>query len=217
MPESWKCPECGIVNFASDANCKRCGVANPQVAIQPGAATGIVLEDGYVLPPPPSTGGVWRDSDTLVMTKDALLPDRCVKCNAPAHGFRLKRSLSWHPPALIVLIFVALLIYLVVALVVSKRATVHIGLCAEHVQRRRHLLIVGWVMLAFGLITPVIAFVNEYVAIGLLGMVWMVVSVVWLVVVLRVVKVKRIDDRYVWLKGIDPGYLAQFPSLQGVV
>ena len=217
MPQSWKCPECGLVNFASDANCKRCRVLNPEVAGQPAVPAGIVLEDGYVLPPPPNTGGVWRDNDTLVMTKDALLPDRCVKCNAPAHGFRLKRSLSWHHPALIVLIFVALLIYLVVALTVSKRATVYIGLCAEHLQRRRNLLIVGWAMLAIGLITPVIAFANEYVGIALLGMVLVVGSVIWLVLVLRVVKVKRIDDRYVWLKGIDPNYLAQFPSLQGLV
>ena len=217
MPQSWKCPECGLVNFTSDQNCKRCHVLSPQVALQPSAPAGIVLEDGYVLPPPPNTGGVWRDGDTLVMTKDALLPDQCVKCNAPAHGFRLKRSLSWHHPALALLIFVALIIYLIVAVTVSKRATVYLGLCAEHVQRRRNLLIVGWAMLAIGLITPVVAFANEYVGIGLLGMVLLVVAVVWLVVILRVVKVKCIDDRYVWLKGIDPNYLAQFPSLQGQV
>jgi hypothetical protein len=217
MPQSWKCAECGLVNFASEANCKRCRVLNPQVAIQPDAPAGIVLEDGYVLPPPPNTGGVWRDSDTLVMTKDALLPDRCVKCNAPAYGFRLKRNLSWHHPALALLIFVALLIYIVVALAVSKRATVHLGVCAEHMQRRRNLLIVGWALLAIGLITPVIAFRNEYVGIGLLGIALVMVAAVWLVLVARVVKVKRIDDRYVWLKGIDPNYLAQFPSLSGVV
>lgn len=214
---SWKCPECGLVNFASDANCKRCRALNPQVAVQPEAPAGIVLEDGYVLPPPPSTGAVWRDNDTLVMTKNASLPDRCVKCNAPAHGFRLKRNLSWHHPALALLIFVALLIYLVVAMAVSKRATVHLGLCAEHLQRRRNLLIAGWSLLAIGLITPVIAFANEYVGIGLLGIGVVAVAAVWLVLAARVVKVKRIDDQYVWLRGIDANYLAQFPSLQGVV
>jgi hypothetical protein len=216
MPQSWKCPECGLVNFVSDENCKRCRVLNPQV-VQPDASAGIVLEDGYVLPPPPNTGGVWRDNDTLVMTKDALLPDQCVKCNAPTHGFRLKRNLSWHHPALALLIFAGLIIYLIVAVAVSKRATVHIGICAEHLQKRRNLLIVGWAMLAIGLITPVIAFANEYVGIALLGMLLVVVSAVWLVLVARVVKVKTIDDRYVWLKGIDPNYLAQFPSLQGQV
>ena len=217
MPQSWKCAECGLVNFASDENCKRCHLPNPQLAVQPSTPAGIVLADGYVLPPPPSTGGVWRDGDTLVMTKDAQLPDRCVKCNAPAHGFRLKRNLSWHPAALVLLVFVALLLYVVIALVVSKRATVHLGLCAEHMQKRRNLLIVGWVMLAIGLITPVIAFANEYFGIGILAMVLVLVAAVWLVLVARVVRVKTIDDRYVWLRGIDPNYLAQLPSLPGQV
>jgi energy-converting hydrogenase Eha subunit C len=94
---------------------------------------------------------------------------------------------------------------------------VHIGVCAEHMQRRRNLLIVGWAMLAIGLITPVIAFANEYVGIAILGMLLVVVSAFWLVLAARVVRVKTIDDRYVWLKGIDPNYLAQFPSVQGQV
>ena len=84
-------------------------------------------------------------------------------------------------------------------------------------QRRRNLLIVGWSLLAIGLITPVIAFANEYVGIALLGMLLVVVAVIWLVLAARVVTVKCIDDRYVWLKGIDPNYLARFPSVQGQV
>ena len=101
MPASWKCSQCGLVNFASSESCKRCGVLGPIGQVQqPQAPAGIVLEDGYVMPPPPSFGGVWRDQSTLVMTKDATLPDYCVKCDAPANGFRLKRNLSWHEPAL---------------------------------------------------------------------------------------------------------------------
>jgi len=79
-------------------------------ASEPAPPAGIVLEDGYVLPPPPSMAGVWRDNKTLVMTKDALLPDQCVKCNAPAHGFKLKRKLTWHHPALYLIILVAWII-----------------------------------------------------------------------------------------------------------
>ena len=69
---------------------------------------GIVLSDGYVLPPPPTVGtpgtGVWRDKATLIMSKDAQLPARCIKCNAPATGARLKKKLSWHHPAIYLLI-----------------------------------------------------------------------------------------------------------------
>jgi hypothetical protein len=203
------------VNFASALNCKRCGAAAAGVQTTP-PPVGIVLEDGYVLPPPPSAGsGVWRDGKTLIMTKDASLPDQCVKCNAPAHGFRLKRNLSWHHPAIYLVILVAWVIYIVLAIALSKRATVFLGLCTEHYKRRRSLLIVGWIMLAIGLISPIVAFVNEYPGIGLLGILLLLISVFWLVLVSRVVKVKKIDDRLIWLTGIDPNYLAQFPVWQG--
>ena len=218
MPESWKCAECGLVNFASDANCKRCAAARDLSGVVTNPPPpGIVLEDGYVLPPPPTIGGVWRADNTLVMTKDASLPDRCVKCNAPANGSRLKRSLSWHHPALYFVILVAWIIYVVLALTLSKRATVYLGLCPEHIQRRKNLLILGWAMLAIGLVTTFIAFANEYVGFGLIGLILFVVAVFWLVIVSRIVKVKKIDDRYVWLTGIDANYLGQLPNLQSQI
>jgi MFS family permease len=180
----------------------------------PAPPAGIVLADGYVLPPPPTTGAAWRDQNTLVMTKDASLPDRCVKCNAPANGTRVKRKLSWHHPAIYLVILVAWIIYLVLAITLSKRATVFVGLCAEHYQRRRKLMIVGWVMLAIGLITPFLAFANDYPGVGVLGLLLFLASAIFLVMVARIVKVKKIDDRFVWLTGIDSNYLAQFTPLQ---
>jgi hypothetical protein len=201
------------VNFVYDSNCKRCNASAPapQAPVQPG----IVLADGYVMPPPPSMGGVWRDEKTLVMTRDAQLPDQCVKCNAPAHGFKLKRKLSWHHPALYVVILVAWIIYLVLAMALSKRATVFFGLCPEHIKRRKTFLLIGWTMFAIGLIVPVLAFSNEFPGIALLGFLLLFISIFWLVFANRVVNVKKIDDRYVYLTGIDANYLAQFPTLQG--
>ncbi len=215
MTTSWRCAECGLVNFASSANCKRCGAAQSTAGVpaQPTPA-GIVLEDGYVLPPPPS-GGVWRDNSTLVMVKEAPLPDRCVKCNAPANGVRLRRRLAWHSPVLYLLIFVALLIYAILAAVLSKRATIYIGLCAEHFQRRRKKIAVGWILLAGGLISIIVGFAYEYPIIGLLGFAVFLFALIWLIVISRVVTPKKIDDRLVWLNGINSAYLSQLPPWQG--
>ena len=100
-----KCPQCGLTNFATATQCKRCQTLFTQnLSSTPGSTLqGIVLEDGYVLPPPPSVGlpnsGVWRDRSTLVMSKDSQLPDRCVKCNAFTVG-RLRRKFAWHHPAI---------------------------------------------------------------------------------------------------------------------
>ncbi len=44
--------------------------------------------------------GVWRRGNTLIMHKDAPLPDRCIKCNIATNGSYIRRRLSWHHPAL---------------------------------------------------------------------------------------------------------------------
>lgn len=212
MP-SWKCPACGLVNFATASECKHCRALPGPGASQAPAPAGIVLADGYVLPPPP-TGEIWRDGKTLVMTKDASLPDRCVKCNAPANGLWLKRNLSWHHPVVYLAIFLAFLVYIVLAAVLGKRATVYLGMCTEHFQRRRQMLTAGWILLAVGLIAPIVAFSFDYPAFGLLGILLTFVAIAWLVLAARVVVVKKIDDRLVWLNGINPDYLAQLPDWQ---
>ncbi len=217
MNTSWKCAECGLVNFATATECKRCGSSSAGAGVPAQAPpAGIVLEDGYVLPPPPS-GGVWRDNSTLVMVKEAPLPDRCVKCNAPANGVRLKRSLSWHHPVLYLLIFVGVLIYVILAAVLGKRATIYIGLCAEHFQRRRKKIALGWILLAGGLIFAPAAFANDYPLMGALGLMVFLFALIWLIVVSRVVTPKKIDDRLVWLNGTNTAYLSQLPPWQGYV
>jgi len=215
---SWKCAACGLVNLGSENNCKRCGAAAATTGVEaPPPPTGIVLEDGYVLPLPPAIGGIWRDKSTLVMTKDASLPDRCVKCNAPANGVRLKRMLAWHSPVLYLVIFFAVLIYVILAAILSKRATVYIGLCNQHFQRRRKQKVIGWLLLAIGVVVPILAIAYDYPILGLLGFAVFLFAVIWLVVVSRVVVVKKIDDQLVWLNGINSNYLAQFPAWQNQI
>jgi len=212
MAQSWKCPECGVVNFASDANCKRCGAVIPPSAAQPGTPAGIVLQDGYVLPPPP-TAGIWRDGTTLVMDKNAMLPDNCVKCNAPANGLRVRKKLAWHHPLLYLLIFGAALFYVILAAALSKRATVEFPLCGNHKSQRKTFLIIGLVLLTLGLILPILGFANEYTAIGLVGLLLFFIAVFWLVFASRVAGVKKIDDRYAWLTGLNREFLDHFPPI----
>ena len=214
MAQSWKCPECGLVNFASDANCKRCSALIPQAAAQP--ASGIVLEDGYVLPPPPMAG-IWRDGTTLVMDKNAMLPDNCVKCNAPANGSRVRKKLAWHHPLLYLLVFGAALFYVILAAALSKRATVEFPLCEEHKSRRRTFMTIGFVVMAIGLVLPFVGLAYEYPEIALFGVLLFLIAVFWLVFACRIVGVKKIDDRYAWLTGINREFLNHFPAIPGGV
>ena len=213
MPQPWKCSECGLVNFASDANCKRCGAASASAG-GPDAPAGIMLEDGYVLPPPPSAG-IWSKGSTLVMDKNASLPDRCVKCNAPAQGLRIKRKLSWHHPLLYILICGAALFYVILAMAFSKRATIDFGICENHKRRRRKLLNIGFGLLAVGLVVPAVGFSFDYPEVWLLGLLVFLAAIFWLVIANKLVNVKRIDDRYVWLSGISKEFVAHFPPVPG--
>jgi hypothetical protein len=215
-----KCPQCGLVNFAAATQCKRCGTLFTQnVSSEPGSnLQGFVLEDGYVLPPPPSIGttgeGIWRDGKTLVMSKDAVLPDRCVKCNVFTNE-RLTRKLSWHHPAIYILLLVAWLIYLIVAMVVRKRATVELGLCEEHKAKRRTFIWITLLMILGGVAGFFLAIAAEDGTPALIGSLLLIAGIFFGVFTIRVTYPSKIDDRFVWLKGVNADYLDQFPPWPG--
>jgi hypothetical protein len=243
MMDSLNCPNCGLVNSATDANCKRCGMplahsSEPSgahasnVAPQYGAgAQGVgypppdayypqsptSASEAYVFPPPPSAGfypqgGVWRDKSTLVMSKDTQLPDRCVKCNSPANGLRLKRTLYWHNPVFYILIFAGVLLYFIVAMFVRWKAVVDVPLCEAHLSRRRYLLIAGWLLFLLGLGGFVIAIAGNEPLFALAGVFGFFVGLILLIAAARVVLPVKIDERFVWLKGINKDYLNQLPQ-----
>ena len=151
--------------------------------------------------------GVWRAGPLLVMLKDAELPDRCVKCNAPAEGRRLRRNLSWHPPAWYLLLLFNILIYVIVALIIRKTARIEVGLCADHRSRRRRAIAVGWIssLAGLGLIIAGAGAENGWLA--LFGVAALLFGLIFGIVGAQPVVPARIDDHYVWLKKVHPDYL----------
>src|SRR5436190_13639473 len=97
----------------------------------------------------------WQDGPILVVRKGVILPPLCVKCGEPAEGSFLKRSLTYHHPALYFLILlggllVGLAIYVVIAACVQERGTVALHLCATHRRRRLTLIWTAWSLLFAG-------------------------------------------------------------------
>ncbi|HET6879376.1 MAG TPA: hypothetical protein VFI31_04450 [Pirellulales bacterium] len=163
------------------------------------------------------TGGIWRDGKQLVMWKGATLPDRCVRCNAPAHGRRLKRTLSWHHPLIFLVILAGVLVYVIVALVVRKTAVVSIGMCDRHYRRRLQSMLAWW-LITFGCG----ALLWYGISVGELGnggwaialaIIIFLANLFFAVAITLPVSPAKIDDNYVWLKKICPAYLAEFPPL----
>jgi hypothetical protein len=211
---------CGLVNLASATQCKRCGTLFAQNVATSGANIqgGFVTEDGYVLPPPPSTlspnSGVWRSGSNLVLSFDAVLPLRCVKCNAFTTG-RLTRKYSWHHPALYLILLVALLVYLIVAAILRKRATIEVGLCEDHQAKRKYAILTTVLLVLLGLGGFALAIAIEDGTPAFIGFLLLVTSLIFGLFATRVGYPTKIDERFVWLKGFSKDYLETFPSWPG--
>lgn len=174
------------------------------------------LEVGGVLPDQ-TADGLWREETWLVMHREGSLPDRCIRCNAPAGGYRLKRKLTWCYPAWHALLLCNWLIWLVVVLAVSKRATIQVGLCEEHRRKRRRVIATGWLLALAGIgciVSVVDARSDATVALGMLGgFILLVTGIVVGVFVSQPVTVRKIDNNYLWLKRVSPELLANLPTL----
>lgn len=157
---------------------------------------------------------VWHSKSVLVMTKQAALPDRCVKCNAPTQH-KLKRNLRWHHPAIYLLIAGGMLFYIILALCLSKNATINVGLCETHSAARKRDIAITWLLV-------LASFAGFYLAVAvneptflLVGVVLFLSGVIYGIVKARVVAPQKIDDQFVWLTGVNGEYLKQFPQWQG--
>ena len=138
---------------------------------------------------------IWRSKSLLVMTKQAPLPDRCVKCNAPTHH-RLKRSLRWHHPALYILIVGGFLFYVILALVLSKTATINVGLCETHAAARKRDLLITWMLALLSFASFYFAVVADQTNLFVVGLALFLGAVVYGIVKTRVVAPQKIDDHY---------------------
>ena len=108
------------------------------MSANPYAAPKAALEDR-------AGAGYWRDGKHAVVTPGGALPPRCIRCNEPAVQPMKTHKLSWHHGGWYLLILVNILIYVIVALIVRKRAQVTYGLCAQHHKRRRLFSAIGWI------------------------------------------------------------------------
>ena len=161
--------------------------------------------------------GVWQDGPLVVMTKTATLPDRCLKCNAPA-TYRLKRNLSWHPQWYYLIVLYNVIIYLIVALCVRWTAKVTYPLCTEHRRRRRNAILVGWLtfLLGWPVIVVGVTTLGDYGWVGLLaGVALILFGLIYGVNRSQVVSVKRINKHLVWLAKVNPDFRESLPPFPG--
>lgn len=200
------CANCGIPALPGATVCHHC--QRPLRA----AAPGIVLQDGYVLPPPPpsTSTGLWHKGSKLVMSKGMTLPDRCVKCNVQTNR-KVKRKLSWHHPALFLLIIFGAVIYIGVALALRQEAVVYLGVCDEHYSTWRRNILITCLLIVGSLASFFLALKYSEPILALLGLVLLFGGAIFGVIAAKLVTPAKIDKKLIWLKGINQDYLNSLP------
>src|SRR5687768_1205610 len=155
----------------------------------------------------------WRQGDQLVTPREVDLGDACVKCGAPAGGWRWRKTLYWISPVFILVIFVplGLLILLILYLVLRKSAKVSAALCPVHRKRRNNglvittlLSVIGFSALLGGMVMSAESKSSDPpigVLVVLAGLAMLIVAAVTGTTMARVLSPKKIDDRYAWLRG----------------
>lgn len=187
------CTNCGAQNADAAAHCVTCGSALRR------------------------TSGLRQVGNELVVPQGAALPPYCVKCGQPATQW-VKKNFSWHAPWVLVLVLLNLLIYLIVALAISKRQKLDVPLCDAHYRKRRTQLLAGWGLLIGAIPAGMIVGStggDDMAGLGfLLGFAMVIASLVFLAIASRPLKPKLIDAGEGRYGGVSAAFL-QIAVAQG--
>jgi hypothetical protein len=162
--------------------------------------------------PTAGAAGIWRQGKKLVTRSETPFPDRCIKCNGPANGFRLKRVLYWNHPAYYLLLLCNLLVLLIVVLIVRKKAVLHIGLCQNHREQRRMAIIACSIGMLGGVGLIVCGAVYNSGWLALAGVVLFFTGAIWGIVKGRTISAVKIDKELVTVSGVGRNFLEQLPE-----
>jgi hypothetical protein len=171
--------------------------AAPRTDVNAGAAS-----------PYATQGMFWRSGPLLMARDGTVLPARCVKCNGQVHEPLKRHRFYWHHPAFFALLLLNAIIYIIVALIVRRRAEVTFGLCPAHRRKRNQgiLIGVGGVVASIALIvggavlnTPVLSLVAIFA---------LVISIIVAISMGRPLLPARIDKSSAQLKGCGEAFLA---------
>jgi prepilin signal peptidase PulO-like enzyme (type II secretory pathway) len=125
------------------------------------------------------------------------------------------RKVYWHQPWIYLLILLNVLIYLVVALIVRKRASIAPGLCPRHRKRTWIGITTGWIGVFLGIFLMILSAGTDQCLWGVLGALVFLGALVAGILLSRVVLAKRIDKDFVRLKGCGQAFLDSFPEFHG--
>ncbi len=157
---------------------------------------------------PSSDLEVWREGNLIVCPNDSRLPERCVVCNDSTNGHSMTKIVRWHHPAIYLVLLVNLLVYIIVALAVQKKAKLTFSLCQRHRVRRTNGLWLGYLGFFASLAAMFIGFDSHADSLGpifgVMGIAGAVIFPIAGFIMTNVLHSKRIKDGCAHLKLGEP-------------
>jgi hypothetical protein len=145
--------------------------------------------------------GCWRHGPILVIRQGCALPDRCVKCNAPAELPKKPMGFHWHPRVIFFSLF----------RMMSTRIELAPGLCTQHRQRRDLGLGVGWGGALLSAMLLIIGAALENLELMLIGFLMILFSMAGGVFMSRVLVPLEITKELARFKGCGKAFLDSLP------
>jgi hypothetical protein len=141
------------------------------------------------------------------------------------------QKVSYRNPLMSLLYFLLLcglpgiVVIVLVFVLTDKRAKMTIGLCHTHRFKRRLALAIAWLLASAGAMAAVICMILGMemagypdgamapLVYGVIGILVFFAGLAVAAFAVPVVKARKIEGDYVWIKAVNPEYLSQFPAL----
>lgn len=188
-----------------------------------------------IIAAPAAGSGACSDGKLVRLELEGRLPDRCIRCNDAAEGYRLERTLYWRPswwnwtiwggvfalfatgmviPQVMLAFWPFVIVLWVADLFVRRKVIVEIGLCRGHRRLRQGLM--AAFALSWALIVALVAaaFVGYYATEH--GYFWLIVLAMFVlgiaVSLLYRVRVKELIKDHMWLQGAGQPFRDSLPA-----
>lgn len=157
--------------------------------------------------PDSSDDHIWREGNLLVVRRNKPMPHRCIKCNEPAALPLRSAKLQWHNPWIYLLVLNPVL-YVIVALIFRRKATVEFGLCEQHRRRQSRITAACWGGALLWVVLFVAGPVLAWPAEALQLVYFSIFGVIGVALASKPVGAGGIDDQFVRLRGAGPLFIA---------
>jgi hypothetical protein len=167
-------------------------------------------------------GSIMAEIRLRLREADGELPNVCMCCGEPSTILKTK-NMSWHPQWVILMLLIAWPLYLVLAIVLTKRARVQAPLCDQHKGHwfKRTMLIVGTLLLFIAVSVGAFVLANvlgdrgpgrrDSDFAGMACLLSAVLGLVWLVILAiaqhTAIRPKEITDKDITLTGLSQAFV----------